>query len=155
MGLFLPESVVSGMTMIEVSAAVIWRGDRFLICQRPEHKEYPLQWEFPGGKVKSGETAEECIVRECREEFGVTLRPFGEFFDTVQEQPERMVHIHFFSADIICGEVTPLEHKAVAWVTTSEVKRYALSPADEEMLRGIDVFCRRIGMGPRTFRQLH
>ena len=64
---------------VEVVAALIWRGDRFLACQRPAHKARGLLWEFVGGKVEPGETKEEALVRECREELGVTVR-VGEVF---------------------------------------------------------------------------
>ena len=117
----------SVMQMMEVTAAVIWQGDKFLICQRPRDKYCGLLWEFPGGKIEPGETAEECIVRECREELGVTLKVHGEFYDTVQEHPDRVVHLHFFSTEIASGELTPLEHNAVAWVTQAETSVYLCS----------------------------
>ncbi len=121
--------------MLEVTAAVIWRGDRFLICQRPRGKNCALLWEFPGGKIEPGETAEDCIVRECREELGVTLRLHGEFYDTVQRYPDRVVHLHFFHAEIAAGALTPLEHNALAWVTQAETPAYPFCPADAAMLR--------------------
>ena len=63
----------------QVVAALIWRGERFLICQRPAHKTRGLLWEFVGGKVEPGETKEEALVRECREELGIPLQ-VGEVF---------------------------------------------------------------------------
>lgn len=57
----------------EVVAALIWVEDRFLICQRPAHKARGLLWEFVGGKVEPGETKEQALVRECREELAVTI----------------------------------------------------------------------------------
>ena len=57
----------------EVVAALIWRRERFLICQRPAQKARALQWEFAGGKVEPGETKEQALIRECQEELGVTL----------------------------------------------------------------------------------
>ena len=121
--------------MMEVTAAVIWQGDKFLICQRPREKYCGLLWEFPGGKIEPGETTEECIIRECREELGVTLKVHGEFYDTVQEHPDRVVHLHFFSTEIASSELTPLEHNAVAWVTQAETAGYEFCPADAKMLR--------------------
>ena len=61
------------MDMTEVVAALIWKGDRFLICQRPAHKARGLLWEFVGGKVEQGETKEEALRRECREELDIDL----------------------------------------------------------------------------------
>ena len=59
--------------MVEVVAALIFRGDRFLICQRPVHKKRGLKWEYVGGKVEPGETKEEALIRECREELDIEL----------------------------------------------------------------------------------
>ena len=55
----------------QVVAALIWRGGKFLICQRPAHKARGLLWEFVGGKVEPGETKQQALVRECREELGI------------------------------------------------------------------------------------
>lgn len=113
--------------MMEVTAAVIWQGDKFLICQRSRDKYCGLLREFSGGKIKPCKTAEECITRECREEFGVTLKVHGKFCDTVQEHPDRVVHhLHFFNTEIVSGELTPLEHNAVAWVTQAKTARHIL-----------------------------
>ena len=76
----------------EVVAALIWNGDKFLICQRPAHKARGLLWEFVGGKVEPGETKEQALVRECQEELAVTLSVGDVFmevgsectFDTIQ-----------------------------------------------------------------------
>ena len=59
---------------MEVVAAIIRKADKFLICQRPDNKNLGLLWEFPGGKIELGETGEQAIIRECREELGVTLQ---------------------------------------------------------------------------------
>ena len=63
----------------EVVAALIWEGSRFLICQRPRHKVRGSLWEFVGGKVEPGESKEEALIRECREELSITVQP-GEVF---------------------------------------------------------------------------
>ena len=65
--------------MTEVAAALIWNGDRLLICQRPAHKSNALLWEFVGGKLEKGETKQEALVRECMEELGVTVEVGDEF----------------------------------------------------------------------------
>jgi len=59
--------------MVQVAAALIWRGDRFMICQRPVNKTRALEWEFVGGKAEAGETLQQTLVRECMEEIGVEV----------------------------------------------------------------------------------
>ncbi|MBR7137721.1 MAG: NUDIX domain-containing protein, partial [Clostridia bacterium] len=59
----------------DVAAALVWDGDRFLICRRPTHKSNALLWEFVGGKAEPGETLEETLIRECREELAITVEP--------------------------------------------------------------------------------
>ena len=69
------------MKITEVVAALIWDGDKFLICQRPAHKARGLLWEFVGGKVESGETKEQALVRECKEELDILLSVGDVFMD--------------------------------------------------------------------------
>ena len=59
--------------MTEVVAALIWQSNKFMICQRPAHKARGLLWEFVGGKVEPGETKEQALIRECREELAIIL----------------------------------------------------------------------------------
>ena len=73
--------------MTEVVAALIWDGNRFLICQRPAHKARGLLWEFVGGKVEPGETKEEALIRECREELAVTVSVQGIFMEVTHPYP--------------------------------------------------------------------
>ena len=74
--------------MTEVVAALIWEGEKFMICQRPAHKARGLLWEFVGGKVEPGETKEQALIRECREELAVTLSVGDLFMDVVHEYPD-------------------------------------------------------------------
>ena len=69
----------------EVVAALIRNKDRFLICRRPAHKARGLLWEFVGGKVEEGETKEQALVRECMEELGITVKPYGKFMQVLHE----------------------------------------------------------------------
>ena len=119
--------------MIEVVAALIWDGDRFLICQRPENKARGLLWEYVGGKVEAGETKQEALIRECREELGVTISVGDVFMDVVHEYPDITVHLTLFHARIASGEIKLLEHNAVAWITPDEIPDYSFCPADKEI----------------------
>ena len=79
--------------MTEVVAALIWQDDKFMICQRPAHKARGLLWEFVGGKVEQGETKEQALIRECREELAVTLSVGDVFMDVIHEYPDLSVHL--------------------------------------------------------------
>ncbi len=119
--------------MTEVVAALIWDKDKFLICQWPEHKARGLLWEYVGGKVESGETKEEALIRECREELDVTISVGDVFMDVVHEYPDITVHLTLFHAKITEGTIRLLEHNAVAWITPAEIPNYAFCPADKEI----------------------
>lgn len=123
--------------MTEVVAALIWDGDRFLICQRPAHKARGLLWEFVGGKVEPGETAAQALVRECREELGITVSVGEVFMDVVHEYPDLTVHLTLFHASIAEGAPKLLEHNDLKWITPRETDDYPFCPADVEILKRI------------------
>ena len=77
--------------MTEVVAALIWKGNQFMICQRPAHKARGLLWEFVGGKVEPGETKQQALIRECREELAVTLDVGDVFMEVTHEYPDLRV----------------------------------------------------------------
>ena len=121
--------------MTEVVAALIWDKDRFMICQRPAHKARGLLWEVVGGKVEPGETKEEALIRECKEELAVTLSVGSKFMDVVHEYPDLMVHLTLFNATIAEGEPQMREHNDIRWIRTDEIGEYEFCPADEEILQ--------------------
>ena len=123
--------------MTEVVAALIWQGDKFMICQRPAHKARGLLWEFVGGKVEPGETKEQALIRECRGELAVTLSVGDVFMDVVHEYPDLTVHLTPFNATISEGVPVMLEHNDIQWITPSEIQNFAFCPADEEILAKI------------------
>jgi len=123
--------------MTEVVAALIWKGDKFMICQRPANKARALLWEFVGGKVESGETKEEALIRECKEELDIILSVDDVFMDVVHEYPDLKVHLTLFNATIAKGEPQKLEHNDIKWITTSEISNYEFCPADKEIIRRI------------------
>lgn len=120
--------------MVEVVAALITDGEKFLICQRPQHKARGLLWEFVGGKVEAGETKKEALVRECREELAVRVEVGEEFFRVTHEYPDIIIELTLFYAKIIEGEITLLEHNEAKWITKEEIDKYEFCPADEEIL---------------------
>ena len=120
--------------MTEVVAALIWKDDKFMICQRPAHKARGLLWEFVGGKVEPGETKEQALIRECWEELAVTLSVGDVFMDVVHEYPDITVHLTLFHATIAKGEPQKLEHNDIQWITSSEIPNYDFCQADEIIL---------------------
>lgn len=105
-----------------------------MICQRPAHKKRGLLWEFVGGKVEKGETRSEALVRECREELGVTVTIGDMFMEVFHTYPDITVHLTLFSAGIVCGEPQLLEHADLKWITPDEIPLYEFCPADEAIL---------------------
>ena len=125
------------MKITEVVAALIWDGETFMICQRPAHKARGLLWEFVGGKVEAGETKENALIRECREELDVTLSVGDVFMDVTHEYPDLTVHLTLFNATIAEGTPKKLEHNDIRWITPREIPSYDFCPADVEILKRI------------------
>ena len=121
--------------MTQVVAALIWDQNKFMICQRPAHKARALLWEFVGGKVEPGETKEEALVRECREELAVTVTVGDVFLEVDHVYPDISVHLTLFYAAIAEGEPQLLEHCDVRWITPEEIPQYSFCPADQEILQ--------------------
>ena len=118
----------------EVVAALIWEGDKFMICQRPAHKARGLLWEFVGGKVEPGESKEAALIRECQEELAVTLTVGEVFMEVVHEYPDITVRLTLFHAVIAQGVPRKLEHNDIRWITSAEILQYDFCPADVEIL---------------------
>ena len=119
--------------MVEVAAALIWNGGRFMICQRPANKARGLLWEYVGGKVEPGETKEQALIRECREELGITVSVGDVFFDVVHEYPDIKIHLTLFNASITSGTPTLLEHNDLRWITPEEIDDFEFCPADRDI----------------------
>jgi 8-oxo-dGTP diphosphatase len=120
--------------MIEVVAALIWDGDRFLACQRPANKARALLWEFVGGKVEPGESREAALIRECREELGVRVAVGDVYMDLVHEYPDLTVRLILFHATIAEGVPQKLEHNDIRWLRVEEIDNYNFCPADIDIL---------------------
>lgn len=123
--------------MVEVVAALIWKGNTFMICQRPENKARGLLWEFVGGKVEAGETKEAALVRECREELAITLDVGKVFCEVTHVYPDITVHLTLFNASIAAGIPQKLEHNDIRWITPAEIPQYDFCPADKVILKKI------------------
>lgn len=123
--------------MTQVVAALIWDGSRFMICQRPAHKARGLLWEFVGGKVEPGETKPQALIRECREELGITVSPHALFMELDHVYPDLTIHLSLYHCSIAAGIPQLLEHNDLRWITPSEIPQYDFCPADAEILERI------------------
>ena len=121
--------------MTDVVAALIWEDDRFLACQRPAHKARGLLWEFVGGKVEPGESLEDALIRECREELDITVAPRDVFMEVIHEYPDLTVRLTLFNATIAEGTPKALEHHDIRWITVREIDGLEFCPADEKILK--------------------
>ena len=124
------------MIKLEVVAAQIFEGDRFLLCQRPENKKRGLMWEFPGGKVEPGETKEKALIREISEELGCRISVDGFVSAVEYAYPDITVHLSLFRCHVVSGVPKKLEHNDIRWISQEEIGAYSLCPADK-MLMGL------------------
>lgn len=122
--------------MTEVVAALIKKGDKFLICQRPKNKARGLLWEFVGGKVEKCEGKQQALARECKEELNLDITVHEEFCVVMHEYPDITVRLTVFNATAN-GEPQLLEHNALKWITADEIDNFEFCPADVEILEKI------------------
>ena len=120
--------------MIEVVAALVRDGERFLICQRPEGKMCAGGGEFAGGKVEPGETGPEALRREWREELDVELAVGARLAEVFYDYPEKRVHLMLYAARIASGAPRALEHSRLRWVEAQDFDAYSFCPADAELI---------------------
>ena len=129
--------VVLGMRSrcVRVVAAVIARGDRFLVCKRPVHKRHGGLWEFPGGKYEPGESDFDAVQRELWEELGVRSSSNEKPLFEIQDDASQFL-IAFLSAQIE-GEPQCLEHSELGWFTVTQLAQLSLAPSDRKFVEFI------------------
>lgn len=123
--------------MTDVVAALIWDNGRFMICQRPAHKARGLLWEFVGGKTDPGETMEEALIRECREELGITVSVGDVYMQVIHDYPDILIRLTLFHCTIAEGTPKLLEHNDLKWILPSQIPKFDFCPADEDILARI------------------
>ena|ERR1700761_321136 len=121
-----------------VVAGILVRGGEVLCCQRPASDPFPLKWEFPGGKIESGETPEQALARELEEELAIHAQ-LGPWIETVRHSytPGVEVELHFFRVSEWTGEIQNLIFNDVRWVEHSEIPKLDFLEADKEIVRRI------------------
>lgn len=121
--------------MIVVSAGIVIRDGKIMLCQRKPEARLGLKWEFPGGKLESGESPQQALERELREELAIETRT-GRIYDVHHESSgDRSLLLLFFRSEILSGEPQTIDCNAVAWVSPAELTTYDLAPADLEVAK--------------------
>ena len=123
-------------TVLVVAAALIDADGRVLICQRPQGKQLAGMWEFPGGKVEAGETPEDCIIRELKEELAIDVKAacLAPFVFASHSYDSFHLLMPLFLLRRWDGVVTAREHEALAWVKPQQLADYPMPPADAPLV---------------------
>lgn len=122
---------------IRVTCAVIRRGDRILVARRGPDMKMAGKWEFPGGKVEAGESEEETISREIREELGLTIRLIGRWSSVFHDYGTFRIELIPFEADSIAGEAVPTEHDQIQWLLPVELTGLDWAEADRPVVQQV------------------
>jgi 8-oxo-dGTP diphosphatase len=128
-----------GNNVVEVSAGLVFRSGQLLIAQRRKGAHLGGLWEFPGGKRETGETFEECLMRELYEELGVRVEVGPPFESLTHAYPDKTVHLQFFLCRLLQGEPQPLGCAALKWVNQQELPAYNFPAADAQLLQKLAV----------------
>ena len=123
--------------MVNVVAALIRRGSKVLICQRPAHKARGLKWEFPGGKVEPGESPEAALIRECREELAADIAVGEKRFEVEHRYPDLAVRLAVYEAELLSGEPVSREHAQILWERPDRLPAYPFCEADAPILKAL------------------
>lgn len=125
----LEPNVVSDM--IEVAAAIIENKEgQILIARRREGKSQAGLWEFPGGKIEAGETAQICLVRELQEEMNILIQPGEQFGKNEHDYGSVQIRLIAYWAKFVSGDIRLVDHDEYEWVARNELDSYIFAPAD-------------------------
>jgi mutator protein MutT len=125
------------MTRIDAAIAIVTRGKQILVCQRKEGDTLGGYWEFPGGKCEDGETLEQCIQRELREEVNIVATPLVRLTPIDHDYPHVLVRLHPFVCRHESGEPELLECQAARWIDPVQLRDYRFPPANETLLEEV------------------
>ncbi len=125
------------MEVTKVAAAVIWKDGLILVTQRPPGKPRAGLWEFPGGKMEHGETIEQTLIREVKEELGLDCRELLPWQVIRHQYPDMMVELHFIHVLEFSGTPTPHDGQDLRWVSKAEALKLPFLPADAAILAAL------------------
>ncbi len=117
-----------------VTAGLLQQDGMVLITKRPAGSHLAGYWEFPGGKQEAGETLEECLAREMKEELGVNVRVGKRLLKVDHEYENRIISLYLFQCTHLGGEYKPLACEAIRWVHPEDLTQYRFPPPDEKII---------------------
>ena len=120
---------------IDVTCAIIEKNAEVLAAQRGSAMTMPFKWEFPGGKINPGETAENCIIREIKEELGIEIQIINMLPSSSHSYPDLHVRLHPFVCRITNGRILPAEHRAVQWTPHDRLLTLEWAEADVAVVK--------------------
>lgn len=123
--------------MLHVTCAIIEHQGKVLICQRSASMKLPLKWEFPGGKVENGESKEECLKREIKEELGLEIEVRTALTVVEHHYPEFSLRLYPFLCKCAGGSLAIAEHAQAIWVSYNDLKNYDWAEADVPVVKEI------------------
>ena len=123
------------MNPVTVVAAIIKKDNLYLIVQRNKHKYLGLKWEFPGGKVESGETFKEALLREIKEELSIAINVYEKIAEEKYKDNNIDIILHYFMCTYKSGTMKLNEHENFAWVNKENFKKYEFAEGDENILQ--------------------
>ena len=121
---------------IKVVAGLILQNNKLLICQRPNFKDHPLKWEFPGGKIKNDETNEEALIREINEELSINIINYKELisYNFNYKDLNKKVFIYFYLVNNFSGKVLNNFHKELKWIEIKDIREYDFLEGDLKII---------------------
>lgn len=119
---------------IQVAAGLVKKDHCYLITKRPAGVHLEGLWEFPGGKREIGESLDECLRRELKEELGIDITPGSLFHIIRHEYPEKIVELHFFCCAIQSGAPQMLGCEEWRWVAATDLPNFEFPPADRPII---------------------
>ena len=121
---------------IKVVAGLILQNNKLLICQRPNFKDHPLKWEFPGGKIKNDETNEEALIREINEELSINIINYVKLisYNFNYKDLNKKVFIYFYLVNNFSGKVLNNFHKELKWIEIKDIREYDFLEGDLKII---------------------
>ncbi len=116
--------------MLEVVAGIIWKDQKVLVAQRGEHKHLAGKWEFPGGKIEPGESPEQALERELKEEFSIDTHTTSFFELNIHHYPTFTIKLIAYHSEYISGDISLTDHDQAKWIDICEIKQYDFAEAD-------------------------